>query len=440
MMACLRSADFQRLRKSSRLAKRFFSAFLVKSRRRFGNESPLLIQIFHTLSDDGGPYPIDIDFARRFFVSIDIDVGRLINDYFVLSRLGRNGLAVLIDRRHVVGRDDGVILAGLINLHRLAIEFGIGEVVGRTPKINQREIELLRVLMDARAAPDDLLKLRHGANSTVEHDQAAGLCVNASGKQPRGRNENGIFCFWVDEVPELRLPLCVAPGDSHDIAVIFVAQIFVFIDQSLPHPRSMFLIHTKHDGFLETVVAFLQEIGNLLGNELGAVVNNERAVKILGVVKAVLDLIAVAVYVAPLRPVALDIHIDMDLDHFVRSQEAVLDTLPQRVGVNRAPEIMDIGDVLGFLGRGRESDLGGAGEVIENLPPGCIVGGAAAMTLINDDQVKKARREFPEELLALLRPRDGLIKPQVNFIGRVDAALFIKRRGEFDFGAVLRAR
>ena len=29
MMACLRSADFQRLRKSSRLAKRFFSAFLV---------------------------------------------------------------------------------------------------------------------------------------------------------------------------------------------------------------------------------------------------------------------------------------------------------------------------------------------------------------------------------------------------------------------------
>ena len=33
MIACLRSAAFQRLRKSSRLAKRFFSAFLVKSRR-----------------------------------------------------------------------------------------------------------------------------------------------------------------------------------------------------------------------------------------------------------------------------------------------------------------------------------------------------------------------------------------------------------------------
>ena len=33
MIACLRSADFQRFRKSSRLAKRFFRAFFVKSRR-----------------------------------------------------------------------------------------------------------------------------------------------------------------------------------------------------------------------------------------------------------------------------------------------------------------------------------------------------------------------------------------------------------------------
>ena len=66
---------------------------------------------------------------------------------------------------------------------------------------------------------------------------------------------------------------------------------------------------------------------------------------------------------------------------------------------------MDVGDVFGFLGRGREADLGSGGEIFENLPPGRIVGGAAAMTLVNDDQVKKARREFPEELLALLRAR-----------------------------------
>ena len=100
---------------------------------------------------------------------------------------------------------------------------------------------------------------------------------------------------------------------------------------------------------------------------------------------------------------------------------------------------------FGFLGRGRESDLGSGGEIFENLPPGRIVGGAAAMTLVNDDQIKEAGREFPEELLAFLRAGDGLIKAQINFVGRVDAALFVERRREFDLGAVfaldgLRAR
>ena len=57
---------------------------------------------------------------------------------------------------------------------------------------------------------------------------------------------------------------------------------------------------------------------------------------------------------------------------------------------------MDVGNVLGLLGRGRESDLGSAGEVCEDFPPCRIVGGAAAMAFINHDQIKKARREFPE--------------------------------------------
>ena len=197
-------------------------------------------------------------------------------------------------------------------------------MVGRAPEINQREIKLLGVLMDAGAAPDDLLKLRHRAHSAVEHNQAAGLGVHASGEQPRGRDKDGIFCFRVDEVPELRLPFGVAAGDAHDVAVIFVAQVLILVDQSLPHPRGMFLIHAKNDGLLEAVAAFFQEVGNLLGNELGAVVNDEGAVKVLDVVDAVLDLIAVPVRLAPLRPVALDIHIDMDLDHLVRGQEAVL--------------------------------------------------------------------------------------------------------------------
>jgi len=42
-------------------------------------------------------------------------------------------------------------------------------------------------------------------------------------------------------------------------------------------------------------------------------------------------------------------------------------------------------------------------EVSENLPPCRIVGGAAAMTLINHDQIKKSGREFPEKLQTFFR-------------------------------------
>ena len=179
--------------------------------------------------------------------------GGCINDHFVVSGLRRNGFAVFIRRRHVIGRDDGIILAGLINLHWLAVKFRIGKMVGRTAKINQREIKLLRVLMNAGAASDDLLEFRHGAHGTVQHDEAAGLCIHAGGKQAGSGDEHRIFRFRVDEVPELRLPLGIAAGDSHDIAVILVAEVFVLVDQSLPHARGVFFIHAKDNGLLETV-------------------------------------------------------------------------------------------------------------------------------------------------------------------------------------------
>ena len=91
---------------------------------------------------------------------------------------------------------------------------------------------------------------------------------------------------------------------------------------------------------------------------------------------------------------------------------------------------------FGLLRRGRKADLGSAGEIFENFAPGRIVGGAATMTLVDDDQVEEARREFPEELLAFLRPGDGLVKAEIDLVGSVDPALLVERRGEFDLGAV----
>ena len=52
-------------------------------------------------------------------------------------------------------------------------------MAGRAPKIHQREVELTGLLMHAGAAADDLLELGHGADRAVEHDEPAGLDIDA---------------------------------------------------------------------------------------------------------------------------------------------------------------------------------------------------------------------------------------------------------------------
>ncbi len=65
-------------------------------------------------------------------------------------------------------------------------------MAGRAAKVDQREVELLGVLVDAGAAADDLLELGHRADRAVEHDQPAGLRIDAGREKPRGRDQHGI--------------------------------------------------------------------------------------------------------------------------------------------------------------------------------------------------------------------------------------------------------
>jgi hypothetical protein len=74
-----------------------------------------------------------------------------------------------------------------------------------------------------------------------------------------------------------------------------------------------------------------------------------------------------------------------------RSQEAVFDALLQGIGVDGLPEVIDVGDVLGFLRGRRESDLCCGREMIGDFSPG----GAAAVALVNDDEVEEPGRELP---------------------------------------------
>ena len=59
------------------------------------------------------------------------------------------------------------------------------------------------------------------------------------------------------------------------------------------------------------------------------------------------------------------------------ARKAVLDALFERVGVNRLAEVVDVRDVLGFLGCGGEADLRGGREMGEDFVPCGVLGGAA---------------------------------------------------------------
>ncbi len=71
-------------------------------------------------------------------------------------------------------------------------------------------------------------------------------------------------------------------------------------------------------------------------HQLGAIVKDQRAVEVLGVVDAVLDLVAVAVELALLRAIAFHVAVDVDLDDLVGREEAVADALLEGVGVRPA--------------------------------------------------------------------------------------------------------
>ena len=129
------------------------------------------------------------------------------------------------------------------------------------------------------------------------------------------------------------------------------------------------------------------------------------------------------VALALLRPPAGQVLVEVDADDLVGGKEAVVDALLERVGVDRVAEVVDVGDVLVSLRRGGQADLRGGGEVLENLSPGGVFGGAAAVALVDDDQVEEVGRELLVDVAGLLGAGDGLVEGEVDFVGLVDLSL-----------------
>ena len=65
----------------------------------------------------------------------------------------------------------------------------------------------------------------------------------------------------------------------------------------------------------------------------------------------------------------------------------------------------------------------GAAEVVEHRPPGGILGGAAAVAFVDDDEVEEIRAELAVDVPFFLGAGDGLVEREVDLVGLVDRAV-----------------
>ncbi len=172
--------------------------------------------------------------------------------------------------------NDGIVRRWFIDLHRIAIEGRIREQCSRALEIHDREKKLVVVLIDARAAPDDLLELGHRVDVLIEHNQMAGLCIHTGGHKLRSRRDHREGGFGIDEVIELGFALVGVAGDAHDVLAVGGRKIRVRVNQCLAHALSVINVFAEHTRFREAVGGF-QKLGDSGGDEFSALFENQAA-------------------------------------------------------------------------------------------------------------------------------------------------------------------
>ena len=121
----------------------------------------------------------------------------------------------------------------------------------------------------------------------------------------------------------------------------------------------------------------------------------------------------------------------------VGGEEAVVDALPQAVGVERVAEVaVGVAVVLAQRG-GRHAELVGGLEVLEDLAPVALVAGAAAMALVHDDQVEEVGRVLAVEAGAALVLGDGLVDGEVHLAALAGLAVLDLAAGVAERAKVL---
>ena len=130
----------------------------------------------------------------------------------------------------------------------------------------------------------------------------------------------------------------------------------------------MLNIDAEDDG-LRISAVLLQPGRHVLGNHLGALINDEVTIVVLDIVLAILNFVAINVDLPLERSPVLQVDVQANTDHLVRSEKAILDSLFQTVGVDRLTEVVDVRHFLGFFRCCRHTNVDGAREIVEDTSP-----------------------------------------------------------------------
>ena len=307
----------------------------------------------------------------------------------------------------------------------IAVEGRVGKIArGRTGVIENVEPELAVVIAHARAAPDDLLELGHGIDETHKNDVAAGGRIEAGGEQLRGGEDDGRARLHVLKPLHVTTPnVAFVSGDAADVIGKLLDEVGVQVVKRRAHLGGVFLIHAKHDGFGETV-GLLEEICEMPGDSLRAGAKGHASLEIGRGINFVRDFAAVTVEFVLARSPTGGVPLRHDAMHAVGREETVINTLPQAVSVNRVAEIKVGVAVVVAQRRRRHAELIGGRKVFEDVAPVGIFLGAAAMTLVHDDEIEKVRREFFVEARAVGVFGDRLVGGEIKFAAVNDQPTF----------------
>ncbi len=178
----------------------------------------------------------------------------------------------------------------------------------------------------------------------------ARLSVDAGRHQLRCRGDHRERLLRVDEVVELRLALHLVTGDPHHVAMILGDERTVLrdVDERLAHALGVVDVLAEHDRLVHRVLG-MHVRRDPLSDHLRATRERDVTVEVELVVDLIRDVVAEVVDLALLRPPPEHVLVEIDADNLERGEEAVLDSLLQRVGVDGVAEVVDVRDVLRLL-------------------------------------------------------------------------------------------